>query len=101
MKYLFTEWTAVIRRYLRSREQERRAARLYGDEKFAEAAACYQSALNYAGERPLTLINYGLALYKDHRKQEARAAWERALEMTAGRNAYLAEQIEILLRQFG
>ena len=101
MRDLFADWTDHIRGRLFAREQEKRGRRLYADGRFAEAAEAYQAALGTAGDRPLTLLNFGLALYKDNRKQEARAAWKRALELTAGRNAYLTEQIEILLRQFG
>jgi tetratricopeptide (TPR) repeat protein len=101
MTDLITEWTARFKRRRQAWQQDRRGRRLYAEGKFAEAADAYQAALSVAGDRPLTLINYGLALYKDNRKQEARASWERALEMTSGVNSYITEQVIILLRQFG
>src|SRR5579875_2781220 len=98
MTNYFTQWTSRLKRRQEAWLQDRRGRRLYREGKYAEAADAYQAALEFGGDHPLTLINYGLALYKDNRKQEGRTAWNRALEMTSGRNAYLAEQIAILLR---
>ena len=86
---------------LRARALERRAQKLYQHGDFDEAVSAYQEALTLAGERPLTLMNMGLALYKAGRKTEARDSWNRALSLAEGRSPYLTEQITILLRQFG
>ena len=101
MSQLFSNLFAVLSRRRAARAHERRGNALYQNGQFEAAAADYQAALELAPDRPLTLFNLGLALYKSNHKIEARRAWETALALTEGRNAYLEEQTRIMLRQFG
>jgi len=78
----------------------RAANALYQSASFAEAVALYQQAVDCEPDRAVLRYNLGLALYKSGRKREGRAEWERTRELAAGKNAYLVEQVEILLRQF-
>ena len=77
------------------------ANRLYQKADFAEAAVAYQQAVDVEPDRAVLRYNLGLALYKGGKKREGRAEWERARELAQGKNVYLVEQVEILLRQFG
>ena len=78
----------------------RQANPLYQKGSFAEAIELYRQAVETEPDRPVLRLNLGLALYKGGRKRDGRAEWERARELAQGKNAYMVEQLEILLRQF-
>jgi len=101
MSQLFSNLFASLERRRKARAHERRGNGLYGKGEFEAAIIEYEAALTFDPERPLALFNLGLALYKAHRKADARRAWETALALVAGQNPYLEEQVKIMLRQFG
>ena len=76
------------------------ASRLFREGQFEEACAAYRRALAMRPSDPILRMNLGLALYKSGKRREARDEWKAAKE-DAKSNAYLSEQIAILLRQFG
>ena len=73
----------------------------YQKGSFQEAVVLYREAVETEPDRPVLRINLGLALYKGGSKREGRAEWETARDLAQGKNAYMVEQVEILLRQFG
>ncbi len=101
MSQFLSNLFASLGRCRAARAHEQRGNALYQNGEFDAAASDYQAALELDPDRPLTLFNLGLALYKSGHKMEARRAWETALALTEGRNAYLEEQTRIMLRQFG
>lgn len=101
MSQLFSSLFAALGRRRKSLAHERRGNALYQQGEFEAAASEYKAALQLDPDRPLTHFNLGLALYKSNHKTEARRAWEAALALAEGRNAYLGEQSRIMLRQFG
>lgn len=78
----------------------RQANVLYQKSEFAEAAEIYRQAVDVEPGRLVTRFNLGLALYKSGRKREGRAEWETVRTQAQGKNAYMVEQAEIMLRQF-
>lgn len=101
MSQLFSSLFATLGRRRLARAHERRGSDLYQSGEFEAAAMEYRAALGLDPDRALTHFNLGLALYKGNQKTEARRAWEEALALAEGRNAYLEEQARIMLRQFG
>ena len=85
----------------RLRQHRRQGIRLYQQGRFQDAAAEYRAALALGDNDPLTHYNLGLALYKAGQKARAREHWQTALSLSEGGNPYLAEQVQIVLRQFG
>ncbi|MGO8671586.1 MAG: tetratricopeptide repeat protein [Capsulimonadaceae bacterium] len=78
-----------------------RGNRLYKQGDFVEAADAYREALEYDPLRVVVRMNLGLSLYKLGDRPHARQEWLAARELCRGNQAYLAEQLEIMLRQFG
>ncbi len=101
MSLLLSNLFASLGRRRAARAHERRGQGLYQNGAFDAAIGEYEDALALAPDNPLTHFNLGLALYKAHRKTDARCAWEAALSLSEGHNAYLEEQARIMLRQFG
>lgn len=99
-RLLWNLWQTLRRRRL-ARRQARLGARCYAQGRLPESIAAYEQALALEPDAPPVLINYGLALYQAGRKGEARATWQRTLVLTETMRPYLAEQVRILLRQFG
>lgn len=101
MSLLLTNLFASLERRRAAHAHERRGQGCYQSGEFEAAVTEYQAALTLVPDRPVTYFNLGLALYKAQRKTDARRAWEMALALSEGHNAYLEEQARIMLRQFG
>jgi tetratricopeptide (TPR) repeat protein len=91
---------ASVRRRRESSRLLRDGNRLYQNGQFADAADSYRRAAEIDPERLVLRFNLGLALYKAGEKREGRAEWEAVRDLARGRNDYMAEQAEIMLRQF-
>lgn len=74
---------------------------LFRQGDFAAAAAAYADALSLRPALAVVRLNLGLALYKSGRKREGRDEWRTVLAQVEDTDAYLTEQVQILLRQFG
>ena len=83
-----------------ARKLSQLATRHFQRGEFDDAIAMYRSVLSLTPSDAVGRMNLGLALYKAGKRREARDEWRAALE-SAKSNAYLSEQIAILLRQFG
>ncbi len=101
LRSILTTALAGIRRRRSAERTFRKANKLYQSGSFPEAVAAYREVLTVTPHRPVALFNLGLALYKSGEKAAGREQWKLVLELTDGKNAYLHEQAEIMLRQFG
>jgi tetratricopeptide (TPR) repeat protein len=101
MRQVLSEWLNGQRSRRKAGAQARLGGTLYERGDLTAAIDAYRQSLAHDPDRPLVLYNMGLALYKARRTAEAREAWTAALALAEGRNSYLEEQIQILLRQFG
>lgn len=99
---IFGTWIEAARRRRESSRFLREGNRLYQKGDFEQAAAAYRSGVDVDPDRLVLRFNLGLALYKGGRKADGREEWKRVLEgARKAENAYMAEQTEIMLRQFG
>ena len=80
---------------------EKRGAKLYGQSQFSAAADAYLRATDLRPNRVLNYYNLGMSLYKAGDRKRAREVWQRGLAIAEGRNAYIEEQLRMVLRQFG
>lgn len=90
-----------FRAYRQAQQYLKRGNRAFQKGDFDAAITAYEEALRNVPRLPLARYNLGMALYKCGRRLEGRAQWERLLGEVEGKNAYLEEQVRIVLRQFG
>lgn len=98
---IFSKVRERVRRRRESNGHLKRANALYQATEFTAAAEHYRAAVEYEPDRAVLRYNLGLALYKSGERAAGREEWKRVVELSEGKNAYLAEQARILLRQFG
>jgi tetratricopeptide (TPR) repeat protein len=72
--------------------------KLYGENKFPEAAASYEEALRLSQDQWAYHFNLGLAYKKMGKNEEARAAFTRALELNPGTFSVTKELAESLAK---
>jgi len=75
-----------------------RGSKLYGENKFAEAAAAYEEAIKLSQTQWAYYFNLGLAYKKMEKPEEARAAFTRALELNPGSYSASKELAESLAK---
>lgn len=90
-----------VKTFFQARAHRRRADKLFHQGYFDAAADAYTDALALRPALAVVRLNLGLALYKSGHKRQGREEWQTVLVQVEGRDDYLAEQVQILLRQFG
>lgn len=90
-----------FRTYRQAQQYLKRGNRAFQKGDLPAAVSAYEEALRHVPSLSLARYNLGMALYKDGRRLEGREHWQRLLAEVQGKNAYLEEQVRIVLRQFG